>query len=138
MFCFWGVVFGQNGILSPLNCIIVHGFLHLCFSACYLLVILHVFQPRSCWNCSVQKLGCLRHLWVHPSATKIVFHLPRLKLPRLKFLLTGKGKLFILLPPSLILCDLSFPTVASSSSVETTISLENMVSHNLCWHGMQH
>jgi hypothetical protein len=44
----------------------------------------------------------------------------------LKFLLTGKGKLFILLPPSLILCDLSFPTVASSSSVETTISLENM------------
>lgn len=33
---------------TALNCIIVHGFLHLCFSARYLLVILHVFQPRSC------------------------------------------------------------------------------------------
>lgn len=76
---------------TALNCIIVHGFLHLCFSARYLLVILHVFQPRSCRNCSVQKLGCLRHLLVHPSATKIVFHLPRLKLPRLKFLLTARG-----------------------------------------------
>lgn len=42
------------------------------------------------WNI-VQKLGCLRHLLVHPSATKIVFHLPRLKLPRLKFLLTARG-----------------------------------------------
>lgn len=87
---YWNMC-GQNGILSPLNCIIVHGFLHLCFSARYLLVILHVFQPRSCRNCSVQKLGCLRHLLVHPSATKIVFHLPRLKLPRLKFLLAARG-----------------------------------------------
>lgn len=43
-----------------------------------------------------------------------------------------KGKLFVLLSPSLILCDLSFPTAASSSSVETTFYLENMVAHNLC------
>lgn len=58
---------------------------------CRLAVYSLLKYPRSCRNCSVQKLGCLRHLLVHPSATKIVFHLPRLKLPRLKFLLAARG-----------------------------------------------